>query len=63
MEALGRLDPDERHVVVLHYMADLDTAEIARELALPESTVTSRLSRGREQLGSLLGRREESDHV
>lgn len=57
------LDPDQRHVMVLHYLADLGVAEIARELGVPEGTVKSRLFRGRERLAPMLDEREESDHV
>lgn len=63
VRALAYLDPDQRHVVVLRYLADLGTAEIARELGVPEGTVKSRLSRGRERLAPMLDEREESDHV
>lgn len=63
VRALAELDPDQRQVVVLHHLADLGTAEIARELGVPEGTVKSRLSRGRERLAPLLDDREESDHV
>ena len=61
--ALSRLDPDLRHVVVLHYLADLGIADIAHELATPEGTVKSRLSRARQQLAALLDDREEVDHA
>jgi RNA polymerase sigma-70 factor (ECF subfamily) len=68
VRALGELDPDQRQVIVLRYLADLGTAEIAHELGLPEGTVKSRLSRGRERLASLLDDRvlddrEEADHA
>jgi len=63
VRALAELDPDQRQVVVLHYLADRGTAEIARELGVPEGTVKSRLSRDRERLAPLLDEREESDRV
>ena len=63
VRALADIDLPHRQVLVLRYLADLGTAEIARELDLPEGTVKSRLSRGREQLAPLLDEREESDHV
>ena len=56
--ALARLDLDLRLVVVLHHVADLGTAEIARQLGIPEGTVKSRLSRGRARLADLLDDRE-----
>jgi RNA polymerase sigma-70 factor (ECF subfamily) len=60
--ALGQLDADQRHVVVLHHLGDLSVAEIADELGLPEGTVKSRLARGRTRLGELLEEREGSSH-
>lgn len=63
VRALADLDADQRHAVVLHYLADLGTAEIAEELGVPEGTVKSRLSRGRSRLAPLLDDREETDHV
>ncbi|MFC5176506.1 RNA polymerase sigma factor [Nocardioides taihuensis] len=63
VQALAGLDPDVREVVVLRYLADLSTAEVAHELDVPEGTVKSRLSRGRERLAPLLDDREEADHA
>jgi RNA polymerase sigma-70 factor (ECF subfamily) len=60
--ALGRLDPDQRDVVVLHHLADLSVADIAQDLDLPIGTVKSRLGRGRERLGELLMESEEPSH-
>jgi RNA polymerase sigma-70 factor (ECF subfamily) len=62
VEALGRLDPDQRLVVVLHHLADREVAEIALELGLPVGTVKSRLARGREHLATLL-HEEAEPHV
>lgn len=61
--ALRAVDPDQRQVVVLHYLADLGTADIAAELGIPEGTVKSRLSRARARLADLLDDREEPRHV
>jgi RNA polymerase sigma-70 factor (ECF subfamily) len=41
--ALSRLGPDERAVIVLHYMADLRLRDVADTLGLREGTVKSRL--------------------
>ena len=60
--ALGRLDPAQREVVVLHHLADLSVAEIAADLGLPVGTVKSRLGRGRARLGELLAEGEEWGH-
>ncbi|UUZ61236.1 RNA polymerase sigma factor [Nocardioides sp. B-3] len=40
----------QRHVIALHYPADLPVDQIADELGVPSGTVKSRLSRGREAL-------------
>lgn len=51
---LPGLSPRQRTVLALRFVADLDTAEIARELGCSEGSVRSHLSRGlarlREQL-------------
>lgn len=60
--ALGRLDPDQREVVVLHHLADLSVADIAADLGLPVGTVKSRLARGRAHLNELLVETEEPSH-
>jgi RNA polymerase sigma-70 factor (ECF subfamily) len=39
----GRLKPEQRAVVVLHYYSGFSTAEIARILGIPEGTARSRL--------------------
>ena len=44
-DAIGRLDPDRRAVVVLRYWADLPHAEIAELLGCPITTVRTRLHR------------------
>jgi RNA polymerase sigma-70 factor, ECF subfamily len=59
--ALAQLPHDLRLTAVLHYIADLSTAQVAAELDVPEGTVKSRLSRARAALADLL--REESEHV
>lgn len=44
-DALARLEPDLRAVVVLRFYADLATDDIARKLGIPTGTVKSRLHR------------------
>jgi RNA polymerase sigma-70 factor (ECF subfamily) len=61
--ALAGVDPDQRQVVVLHYLADLGVAEVAAELGIPEGTVKSRLSRARARLADLLDEEEEPRHA
>ncbi len=57
--ALGQVDAGQREAVVLHYLADMGTAEVAAELGISEGTVKSRLFRARERLASLLDDKEE----
>ena len=66
VEALSRLAQELRMAAVLHYLADLTTAQIAHELDVPEGTVKSRLSRARRELAPLLSdheEHEEHEHV
>lgn len=48
--AFVRLNPDQRTVLVLHYVDDRPVAEIATALGVPSGTVKWRLSRAREAL-------------
>jgi RNA polymerase sigma-70 factor (ECF subfamily) len=61
--ALAQVDAGQREVVVLHYLADLGTAEVADQLGIAEGTVKSRLSRARARLAGLLEDTEEPRHV
>jgi RNA polymerase sigma-70 factor (sigma-E family) len=61
--ALEVVDPDQREVVVLHYLADLSVADIAAQLGVPEGTVKSRLSRARGRLAGLLDDTEDDREV
>lgn len=49
-QALERLDPDFRELVVLRDVEDLTYEEIAEVTGLPRGTVKSRIHRGRQQL-------------
>ena len=62
-EALSRLRPEWRTVVVLHHLADQPVATIAEDLGLPVGTVKSRLARAREQLETDVALTEEIDHA
>lgn len=55
VEALRRIPAAQRQAVVLHHLADLSVLEVAAELGVPESTVKTRLRRGRAALAELLG--------
>ena len=54
-EALAQLGPEQRAVIVLRYLLELTPGEIARALDLPRGTVNSRLRRGLDALGDLMG--------
>ena len=56
---LERLTPDLREAVVLRDLQDLDYAEIAQVLGVPEGTAKSRINRGRLELARVLKRMEE----
>ena len=53
-DALQRLPLEFRSVVVLRYLQQWSTAEVAEALDLPSGTVKSRLSRALDQLKSML---------
>jgi RNA polymerase sigma-70 factor (ECF subfamily) len=53
-EAIARLDPDRRAVVVLRYWLDLSPVEIAERLDVPVGTVGSRLTRALDELAGYL---------
>lgn len=54
-QALAGLDADQRHLLVLHYFADLTVPQLAKALDAREDTVNTRLSRA---LGHLRERLE-----
>ena len=49
-DALATLRPDDRAVVVLHYLADLTLRQVAQTLAIREGTAKSRLHAGLQAL-------------
>jgi RNA polymerase sigma-70 factor (ECF subfamily) len=51
-EAIGRLAPDQRAVVVLRYLLEHTPGEIAEMLDLPRGTVNSRLRRALDELAA-----------
>jgi RNA polymerase sigma-70 factor (ECF subfamily) len=54
-EAIGRLAPDQRAVVVLRYLLEHTPGEIAAMLDLPRGTVNSRLRRALDELAAAVG--------
>lgn len=53
-DALNRLAPDDRALLLLRYGEDLSQPEVARRLSLPEGTVKVRLHRVRKRLRQAL---------
>lgn len=47
---LGEIEPDYRRVLELHYYMGMGVSDIAVNLGLPQGTVASRISRGRESM-------------
>ncbi|HJN76434.1 MAG TPA: RNA polymerase sigma factor [Myxococcota bacterium] len=56
LEAIDKLTPAHREILLLRYYGDLSYAEIAEALQIRMGTVMSRLSRARVRLGEALGR-------
>ena len=54
MHAIHKLPAAFKETVLLHYYQGLGIAEIAQMLGLPEGTISSRLSRARKKLETLL---------
>ena len=54
MAAINQLPATFKEVILLHYDQGMNIAEIAQMLELPEGTISSRLSRGRKKLESIL---------
>ena len=57
-EAVWALPREQRLAVILYYYDDMSVAEIARTLGVPQGTVKSRLSRGRDRLRQMLQEEE-----
>ena len=50
MQLVSDLPEDQRLVVLMHYYNDMEVADMAKALEVPEGTVKSRLSRARQKL-------------
>jgi RNA polymerase sigma-70 factor (ECF subfamily) len=59
--ALAALPRRQREVAVFRYFLDLDVAEVAALLGIPEGTVKSALHRARRSLAEALGE-HDTDH-
>jgi RNA polymerase sigma factor (sigma-70 family) len=60
-DAIGRLPGSQRAVIVLYYLEERPTAEIAHILGCSEATARVHLHRARRRLASLLGEARGSD--
>lgn len=60
-DALERLKPDERWLLTMHYIEDVETRELSKTLMLGEAAVRKRLSRARRALKRLIGELQGSD--
>lgn len=54
MQAVNQLPATFKEVILLHYYQGFGITEIAEMMELPEGTISSRLSRGRKKLESIL---------
>lgn len=54
IEAIHQLPASFKEVILLHYYQGFGIAEIAQMMDLPEGTISSRLSRGRKKLETIL---------
>ena len=54
-EALGKLEPEDREVLLLHYFMDVPIKKMAQILTVPTGTVKSRLHYARKALAAKLG--------
>lgn len=54
MSAVNQLPPTFKEVILLHYYQGFGITEIAEMMHLPEGTISSRLSRGRKRLETIL---------
>jgi RNA polymerase sigma-70 factor (ECF subfamily) len=59
--AVGRLDPDLRETVALHYFQELSFRQVGAVLGIPAGTVKSRLNRALGRLRALLETMEADD--
>ena len=54
MQAINQLPATFKEVILLHYYQGYGISEIAEMMELPEGTISSRLSRGRKKLETIL---------
>jgi len=62
-EAIGKLEPRFRHVIILKYYQDMTLTEIARLLEKPEGTVKTWLHKALAQLRKQIGREGDGGYA
>jgi RNA polymerase sigma-70 factor (ECF subfamily) len=63
LEAVNQLNEKYKTVIILFYFQDLPISEVARVINIPENTVKTYLSRGKEQIKKLLGGRYNGEKI
>ncbi|MCL2446555.1 MAG: RNA polymerase sigma factor [Oscillospiraceae bacterium] len=58
-QLIAQLPEDQRLVVLMRYYDDMEVAQVAQTLALPEGTVKSRLHRARTKLADMLAQAQD----
>jgi RNA polymerase sigma-70 factor (ECF subfamily) len=53
-DALERLSPKHREVLILHFLEDFSVAEVARIVGCPEGTVKSRMHHAKAEMKAIL---------
>lgn len=55
LDAINKIDKKYKNAIILFYFHDLPISEVAKVMNIPESTVKTYLSRGKDRLKKLLG--------
>jgi RNA polymerase sigma-70 factor, ECF subfamily len=55
LKAINQLNEKHKNAIILFYFQDLPISEVAKVMNIPENTVKTYLSRGKERLKKLLG--------
>ncbi len=61
-EALQKIKPEYKRIIELKYFEDMTSADMARELNIPEGTIRSQLKRGLKELREIIKERS-AEHV
>lgn len=61
LEAMNQLNEKYKDVIILFYFQDFPISEVAKVMNIPENTVKTYLSRGKQQLKKLLGGKNHNE--